>query len=69
MVKPEISRGNVDANAEPVQAGVLRSGTRAEVYLAPTASLNTGEMLQEFRTAVAACLEGGDTKVVIDRSR
>ena len=68
MVKPEISRGDVDASAEPVQPGVLRSGTGAEVYLAPTASLNTGDMLQEFRIAIAACLEGGDTKVVIDLS-
>lgn len=68
MVKPVLSGGDVDVSAETAQAAVLRSGTHAEAYLAPTASLNTGEMLQELRAAIAVCLEGGDTKVVIDLS-
>ncbi len=64
----EVSPNKPDASAEPVRAGVLKSRVRAEVHLAPTASLNSEEMLQELRAAVAACMESGDAKVVIDLS-
>ncbi len=56
----------MNANAESIQACVLRSRVRTEAHLAPTGSLNTEEMLQELSTAVAECMAGGDTKILID---
>ena len=56
----------MNTNAESIRACVLRSRVRAEAHLAPTGSLNTEEILQELRAAVAECMEGGDTKIVID---
>ncbi len=58
----------MSASAEQLQACVLSSRVGVEAHVAPTASLNTDEMLQELRAVIAAHVEGGDTKIIIDLS-